>query len=152
MSSITVLDILNEILSKGKTYKVGNKVRVIEPMDEYWRECVCLFLAAVVYYLKEHYTSEDKLCYSAVFDFTKKARQIDNLGQMDSAEYITELTLLFGDESGTSKSHKYFSEFLKKSERTVLTVVLAAYTKIQGMYFDKQRIAEFERVFAYEIE
>ena len=142
-----VVNIINELLDRKEGYKVGKKVTVIEPMDEYWRECVCLFLAAVVYYFKEHYTSEDKLCYSAVLDFTKKAWQISDLGRMDTDKYINELTLLFGNESGTSKTNKYYSAFLNKSGKTVLSVVVAAHTELKVIRFDKQRIADFERVF-----
>lgn len=130
-----VINIINEFLNHRDVYKVGKKVVVIEPMDEYWRECVCLFLAAVVYYIRENHTSEDELCYSAVLDFTNKARRMN----------LEELTALFDNESSSSKA--YYTAFLNKSGKTVVTVILTAYIKIKGMYFDKQRIAVFERVF-----
>lgn len=129
--------ILDDMLRKEDVYNVGKKVTVIEPMDEYWRECVCLFLAAVVHYLKENHTSEDDLCYSSTLDFIQKARRMD----------IDELTALFDSGGETSEAYKYYSAFLDKSGRTAVSVMLAAYIKIKGMYFDKQRIAEFERVF-----
>lgn len=136
-----VENIINELLDRKEVYKVGKKVTVIEPMDEYWRECVCLFLSAVVHYLKENHTSEDELCYYAVLDFIQRARSMD----------IDELTAFFGNsngnESSTSEAYKCYSAFLDKSGKTVVTVMLAAYTEIKGIYFDKQRIAELERVF-----
>lgn len=134
-----IVTVLDDILcNRQEVYNVGKKVTVIEPMDEYWRECVCLFLAAVIYYLKENNASENKLCYSAVLDFIQRARRMD----------IDELTALFDSGGETSEAYKYYSAFLDKSGKTVVSVMLAAYTKIKGMYFDKQRIAEFERVFA----
>lgn len=132
-----VENIINELLDRKEVYKVGKKVTVIEPMDEYWRECVCLFLSAVVHYIKENHTSEDELGYSAVLDFTGKAWHMD----------IDELTALFRNKGSTSEAYKYYSAFLDKSGKTVVSVVIGAHTKIKGMYFDKQRIAEFERVF-----
>lgn len=133
-----IIAILDDILRDWReVYMSGRKFTVIEPMDEYWRECVCLFLAAVVYYLKENNTSENKLCYSDVLDFIQRAKRMD----------IDELTAFFDSGGETSEAYKYYSAFLDKSGRTVVSVILAAYTKIKGIYFDKQRIAEFERVF-----
>lgn len=133
-----IIAILDDILcNRQDVYNVGKKVTVIEPMDEYWRECVCLFLAAVIYYLKENNTSENKLCYSVVLDFIQRARRMD----------IDELTAFFDSGGESSEAYKYYSAFLDKSGRTVVSVMLAAYTKIKVIYFDKQRIAEFERVF-----
>lgn len=132
-----VVDIINEFLNRKEVYKVGKKVTVIEPMDEYWKERVCLFLAAVVYYLKETHTSEDELCYYAVLDFINKAWRMD----------IEELTALFRSKGSTSEACKYYSALLDNSGTAVLSVLIAAYTKIKGIYYDKQRIAEFERVF-----
>ena len=133
-----IIAILDDILRDWReVYMSGRKFTVIEPMDEYWRECACLFLAAVVYYLKENTTSENELCYSAVLDFIQRARNMD----------IDELTALFCNKGCTSEAYKCYSAFLDKSGKTVVSVILAAYTKIKSIYFDKQRIAEFERVF-----
>ena len=133
-----IIAVLDDMLRDRKeAYTVGKKVTVIEPMEEYWRDCVCLYLAAVVYYLKENNASENELCYSAVLDFIQRARRMD----------IDELTAFFDSGGETSEAYKYYSAFLDKSGRTVVSVILAAYTKIKGIYFDKQRIAEFERVF-----
>ena len=133
-----IIAILDDILrDRREVYMSGRKFTVIEPMDEYWRECACLFLAAVVYYLKENNTSKNKLCYSDVLDFIQRAKRMD----------IDELTAFFDSGGETSEAYKYYSAFLDKSGRTVVSVILAAYTKIKGIYFDKQRIAEFERVF-----
>ena len=133
-----IIAILDDMLrDRREVHTVGKKVTVIEPLDEYWRECVCLFLAAVVYYLKENHTSENELCYSAVLDFIQRARNMD----------IDELTALFFNKDGNSEAYKCYSAFLDKSGKTVVSVMLAAYTKIKSIYFDKQRIAEFERVF-----
>ena len=60
---------------------------------------------------------------------------------------IDELTALFCNKGSTSEAYKYYSAFLNKSGNTVVSVMIAADTKIRGMYSDKQRIAEFERVF-----
>ena len=133
-----IVTVLDDILcNRQEVYNVCKKVTVIEPMDEYWRECVCLFLAAVIYYLKENNASENKLCYSAVLDFIQRARRMD----------IDELTALFDSGGETSEAYKYYSAFLDKSGRTIVSVISTAYIKIKGIYFDKQRIAEFERVF-----
>lgn len=133
-----IIAILDDMLrDRREVHTVGKKVTVIEPMDEYWRECVCLFLAAVIYYLKENNASENKLCYSAVLDFIQRARRMD----------IDELTAFFDSVAKTSEAYKYYSAFLDKSGRTVVSVISTAYIKIKGIYFDKQRIAEFERVF-----
>ena len=133
-----IIAILDDILrDRREVYMSGRKFTVIEPMDEYWRECACLFLAAVVYYLKENTTSENELCYSAVLDFIQRARNMD----------IDELTALFCNKGCTSEAYKCYSAFLDKSGKTVVSVISTAYIKIKGIYFDKQRIAEFERVF-----
>ncbi len=133
-----IVTVLDDILcNRQEVYNVGKKVTVIEPMDEYWRECVCLFLAAVIYYLNENNASENKLCYSAVLDFIQRARRMD----------IDELTAFFDSVAKTSEAYKYYSAFWDKSGRTVVSVISTAYIKIKGIYFDKQRIAEFERVF-----
>ena len=144
-----IVTVLDDILcNRQEVYNVGKKVTVIEPMDEYWRECVCLFLAAVIYYLNEnkmevdgaienYHASENKLCYSAVLDFIQRARRMD----------IDELTAFFDSVAKTSEAYKYYSAFWDKSGRTVVSVISTAYIKIKGIYFDKQRIAEFERVF-----
>lgn len=133
----SVTNIINELLNRKEVYTVGKKVTVIEPMGEYWKECACLFIAAIVYYIKENHTTEDELCYSVVLDFIQRASSMD----------IDELTALFCNKSSTSEAYKYYSAFLDKSGKTVVSVMLVAYTEIKGIYFDKQRIAEFERVF-----
>lgn len=132
-----IVNIINEFLDHKDIYEVGKKVTVIEPMDEYWRELVCLFLAAVVYYLKETHTSKDELCYYAVLDFINKAWRMN----------IEELTALFLDKGRKSEAYKCYSALLDMAGTTVLSVLIAAHTKIKGIYYDKQRIAEFERVF-----
>ncbi len=132
-----IVNIINEFLDHKDIYEVGKKVTVIEPMDVDWRARVCLFLSAVVYYLKESHTSEDELCYYAVLDFINKAWRMD----------IEELTALFRSKGSTSEAYKYYSALLDNSGTVVLSVLIAAHTKIKGIYYDKQRIAEFERVF-----
>lgn len=131
------LKIINEVFFHRTTYTAGKKVKVIEPMDEYWKECTALLILAVVHYLKEH-RSEDEHCYFAVLDFINKARHMS----------IDELTALFSTGiCGTSEAFKIYSAFLDKAGRTVVTVMIAAVTELKGIYFDKQGIAEFERVF-----
>lgn len=132
------LKIINEVFFRRTTYTVGKKVKVIEPMDEYWRECTALLILAVVHYLKEH-RSKDEHCYFAVLDFINKARHMS----------VDELTALFGDGiiCGTSEAFKVYSDFLDKAGKTVTSVMIAAITELKGIYFDKQGIAEFERVF-----
>lgn len=131
------LKIINEVFFRRTTYTAGKKVRVIEPMDEYWRECTALLILAVVHYLKEH-KPKDEHCYFAVLDFINKARHMS----------IDELTALFSTEiCGTSEALKIYSAFLDKAGRTVASVMIAAITELKGIYFDKQGIAEFERVF-----
>lgn len=46
-----------------------------------------------------------------------------------------------------SEAFKVYSDFLDKAGKTVTSVMIAAITELKGIYFDKQGIAEFERVF-----
>lgn len=44
-----IIAILDDMLrDRREVHTVGKKVTVIEPLDEYWRECVCLFLRYAV--------------------------------------------------------------------------------------------------------
>lgn len=127
-----VTEFIEKFLDHGSTYEVGGRVKVIEPMEDYWRERTAMFLAAVILHIKET-CSADRLCYPAVYDITKAAWHMEQ----------DELSAIFA----TPGASKYYAAFCEKSDGVTKTVLIPAYTEMQVIRFDRQRIAEFERVF-----
>lgn len=126
-------EFIEKFLDYSSTYKVGKRVVVIEPMEAYWRERTALFLAAVIMLVKEESCSAGDCCYNAVYDITKAAWHMEQ----------DELSDLFV----TPAAEQYYADCLKLSGRVIKTVLISAYTKVKAIRFDRQRIAEFEKVF-----
>lgn len=128
-----VTEFIEKFIGCGSTYKVGKRVVVIEPMGDYWRKRTALFLAAVILLVKEESCSAEDCCYKAVYDITKAAWHMEQ----------DELSDLFV----TPAAEQYYADCLKLSGRVIKTILISAHTEMQNIRFDRQRIAEFERVF-----
>lgn len=139
MNEISVMSIIDELLESRVEYtldKLGGKVVVFEPLsDEYWKECVRLFLAAAVYYLRENHTSVNGLSYSDLCGFVKKAREIDG-------ETLNNMFLC-----GDSECSRYYTAFLEKAKKCTSSVIIDAHMQLKKIDFDKERIAELEKIF-----
>lgn len=136
-----VTNIINELLNDRIVYvleKLNNKVVEFEPMTEgFWKDSIRFFLIAAVYYLKENCKNTEELCYSAVLDFTTKAQQMTS----------DELNAVFCNLGEDSESCKYYMAFLENSQKCSRSIITSATMQLKKIYFDKQRIAEFEKVF-----
>lgn len=138
-NEISVMSIIDELLESRVEYtldKLGGKVVVFEPLsDEYWKECVRLFLAAAVYYLRENHTSANELSYSNLCEFAGKAWKI-------GIEALNNMFLC-----GDSECSRYYAAFLEKAKKCTVSVIMDAHMQLKKIDFDKERIADFEKIF-----
>lgn len=133
-----VVETIDRLINDTVVYRINEphkKEAIFEPIsDDYWKECVRLFLVAAVYYLEENRTSP---CYE---DMCKLTEMVQHMNAND-------LNDMFCSDGSNSLAYKYYTSFCEKSGKCVVTAIITANLEIKKIYFDKQRIAEFERVF-----
>lgn len=131
-----IMKTIDRLLSDTVVYEINDphmKEAVFEPVSNgYWKECVRLFLAAVVFHLREIQAAPS---YSDLCEFVKAARECDR-------EKLDNIFL-----GGGSDGRRYYTAFLEKAGKCTVSIIVDVHMQLQKIYFDRRRIEELERVF-----
>lgn len=135
-----VLNFVDDFINDNHLYINGNRTELFTHSVGFWLESIKLFLAAMILHLKENYDDKEKLSYYFLYEMTKKAWKISN-DELDSIFKSGEKTI------ENSDSLRIYTEFLKLAGRARLSVITDVTMELQKIYYDKEKIKEFERIF-----